>query len=470
MSSVPREIYELFDKYGKLLASQPYAAGPEARLILDTEQGVFGTKKNVKFDRLKWSDIVKMADGHMSTYKTGMVARVVSQTPYCQQCLREGVAFRAMLDDMAQIVGVEAAIVDAANPNKKKVARDMAKAASNSAGFFVKDRIVDGQPGGYTLTVGRSLYEAVNAVLVMEKAAEIALKTRVIGGTKPLSKLAAKGKRSDYLTGYSAAEAQARELEMQKAPEAEEEIEIEELKDYELEFYGLEAEAAEETAEETAVTAAPEAENESSADEEPAEATAEAAPSWDEKEGQIRQALVDYGLKLQATGLVQGTWGNLSIRLDEQYMLVTPSGMDYSRLTAADMVKVDLKTMTYDGPLKPTSEKDLHAAIYRQRGDVGAVVHTHSRYCSMFAAANRDLTIETAEGQQVFGKSVTCAKYGNAGSMKLAKNAAAALGANKGAIMANHGMLTCGEDMEAAFKNCQLLESCAEAYIESRWK
>ena len=88
----------------------------------------------------------------------------------------------------------------------------------------------------------------------------------------------------------------------------------------------------------------------------------------------------------------------------------------------------------------------------------------------MFAAANRDLTIETAEGQQVFGKSVTCAKYGNAGSMKLAKNAAAALGANKGAIMANHGMLTCGEDMEAAFKNCQLLESCAEAYIESRWK
>ncbi|MBR4410825.1 MAG: hypothetical protein IKT31_05835, partial [Firmicutes bacterium] len=85
MSSVSREIYELFNKYGKLLASQPYPLGAEARLILDTEHGVYGTKKGVKLGNLKWADIVKMADGHLGTYKTGMVARVVSQTPYCQQ-------------------------------------------------------------------------------------------------------------------------------------------------------------------------------------------------------------------------------------------------------------------------------------------------------------------------------------------------------------------------------------------------
>ena len=64
MNSVSREIYELFDKYGKLLASQPYPLGAEARLILDTEHGVYGTKKGVKMSRLKWSDIVKMADGN----------------------------------------------------------------------------------------------------------------------------------------------------------------------------------------------------------------------------------------------------------------------------------------------------------------------------------------------------------------------------------------------------------------------
>ncbi|MBQ2747398.1 MAG: class II aldolase/adducin family protein, partial [Firmicutes bacterium] len=69
--------------------------------------------------------------------------------------------------------------------------------------------------------------------------------------------------------------------------------------------------------------------------------------------------LVDYGKKLVQTGLVQGTWGNLSVRLDDTYMIVTPSGLDYLRLTPADMVKVNIETLEYEGDLKPTSEKGL---------------------------------------------------------------------------------------------------------------
>ena len=84
------------------------------------------------------------------------------------------------------------------------------------------------------------------------------------------------------------------------------------------------------------------------------------------------------------TGLVQGTWGNLSIRLDDKYMLVTPSGLDYTRLTPADMVKVNISTLAYEGSLKPTSEKGLHAEVYKQRPDAGAVIHTHSKYCCVF--------------------------------------------------------------------------------------
>lgn len=420
MSSVSREIYELFDKYGKLLASQPYPLGQEARLILDTEDGVFGTKKGVRLDKLKWSDIVKMADGHLGTYRSGMVARVVSQTPYCQQCLQEGLTFRAPLDDMAQIVGPEAVIVNMTIPNKKKASMQMARAAANAAGFFVQDRVRDGLPAGYTLTVGRSLYEAVNAALVLEKSAEISLKSRVIGGCKPLSKFSAKSKRTSYLSSYSAAEAEARSAEMRGV-----------------------------NLDETGV---------------------DAVSPWDEKEGKLRQVLVDYGRKLQETGLVQGTWGNLSVRLDDDFMLVTPSGMDYSRLTAADMVKVHISTLEHEGALKPTSEKGLHAAIYQKRPDVRAVVHTHSRYCSIFAAANRALPVGDAEAQQVFGTSVNLAKYANAGSDKLAKNVASALGNHFGCLMANHGMVTCGGDMETAFDNCQLMESIAEAYIESRWE
>ena len=469
MNSVSREIYEVFDKYGKLLASQPYPLGAEVRLILDTEEGVYGTKKNVKLGKLKWSDIVKMADGHMGTYKTGMVARVVSQTPYCQQCLQEGVEFRAMLDDMAMIIGPEAVIVNMTNPNKRKAAAEMAKAAVNASGFFVQDRIVDGKPAGYTLTLGRNLYEAVNSVIILEKCAEIALKSRVIGGCKPGSKFAAKQTRMKYLDSYSAAEAEVRAAEMKADSKVKAEVsdEVDELEDYEKEFYGI---MEEEPAEEAAAVQEAAEETVEEIMEELAEAEEAEVSPWNEAETAARKTLVEYGNKLVETGLVQGTWGNLSIRLDREYMLVTPSGLDYSRLTPSDMVKVNMNTMKHEGSLKPTSEKGLHAAIYKLRPDLGAIVHTHSRYCSIFAAAHQDLTVENPEAQKVFGTSVSLAKYAKAGTDKLAKFTAAAVGSNFGALMSNHGMTACGADMETAFKNAQLLEQAAEEYIESRWK
>ena len=466
--SVSREIYELFDKYGKMLAAQPYPLGAEARLILDTEHGVYGTKKNVNLGNLKWADIVKMADGHMTTYKSGMVARVVTQTPYCQKCLKEGVSFRAMVDDMAMIIGPETTIVNMTGNNKGKAARDMAKAAGTSSGFFVQDRIVDGHPAGYTLTLGRNLYEAVNGVTVLEKCAEIALKSRVLGGSKPVSRFGAKNTRLKYLESYSTAEAKHREEEMGSAPKAEipaVDAGVDELEDYELEFYGLKpaAESCAAEAEDAAECAAVEA----------AEAGVEAAaPQWSAEESEARQKLVDYGNQLVKTGLVQGTWGNLSIRLDQDWMLVTPSGLDYSRLTPADMVKVNISSMAHEGSLKPTSEKGLHGVIYKRRPDIGAVVHTHSRYCSMFAAAHADLNMADAseEARSIFGSAVRTAKYAKAGTDKLAKNTADALGSGMGAIMANHGMIACGADMETAFANCQLLEKTAENYIETRLK
>ena len=363
---------------------------------------------------------MKQSDQHFATHKSGMHARVVSQTPYCQQCLQEGVTFQAALDDMAQIIGPKAVIANMTQANKKKGAKEMAVAASNAAGFFVQDRMKDGLPAGYTLTVGRNLYEAVAAMTVLEKAAETHLKSRVLGGTKPLSGFTAKQMRKNYQENYSAAEAAEKETEMTE---------------------GITAE----------------------------DAAAEIWDGrWDARETELRQKLVDYGNKLVETGLVQGTWGNLSIRLNDKYMLVTPSGLDYTRLTAADMVKVDLQTMKHEGGLKPTSEKGLHAAIYRERPAVNAIVHTHSRYCSMFAAAQAELPVEDTEAQKVFGTSIGLAKYAKAGSDKLAKYTAAALGRNFGALMSNHGMVTCGADMESAFANCQLMEKTAEVYIESR--
>ena len=146
-----------------------------------------------------------------------------------------------------------------------------------------------------------------------------------------------------------------------------------------------------------------------------------------EMEENIRQALVEYGKKLVERGLVQGTWGNISIRLDDKNMLVTPSGLDYERLTPGDMVKVDIQTLAHEGENKPTSEKELHAEIYRNRHDVGAIIHTHSKYACVFAAAKCNMPI-LPEYRDVFGEELKVGEYALSGSKALAKNTAAALG------------------------------------------
>ncbi|MGF6376594.1 L-fuculose-phosphate aldolase [Clostridiales Family XIII bacterium PM5-7] len=187
------------------------------------------------------------------------------------------------------------------------------------------------------------------------------------------------------------------------------------------------------------------------------------------KEQAVRQLLVDYGKKLVDTGLVQGTWGNISIRLDDEYMMVTPSGLDYQYLTTEDMVKVNINTLAYDGQRKPTSEKGLHAAVLRKRSEIGAVIHTHSKYCCIFAAARVEMPIEHPEARNIFGEKVAVSSYGFPGTEELVEETMKGLGENNATIMANHGMMCCGKDIAEAFDRCKLLEQCGKEYIESRY-
>lgn len=187
-------------------------------------------------------------------------------------------------------------------------------------------------------------------------------------------------------------------------------------------------------------------------------------------EREIREKLTDYGKKVVESGLVQGTWGNLSIRLDDKFMIVTPSGLDYTRLTPEDMVKVNITSLEYEGSLKPTSEKGIHGGVYQRRNDVGAVIHTHSKYCAIFAAARKDVPVTDEETRRVFGNVVRLAGYGLPGTKKLWKHTLEALGKNYGCIMANHGMLCVGKDIKEAFENCRRLENHCRDYIEARYR
>lgn len=408
--------YELLKKYAKMMADQEYTVGEAAMLMIDTGDGVYSTKYGADLANLKMTDVEKLAIKTLPMSAAGMKAMVYSQTPYCQKALRNARPFKPSLDDMAQIIGPAAYIADGRDGNKY-AGKSLKRALKKNAGCLVLRGVASGGKGrGYTVTVGRNLYEAVVAMTVLEKSAEITYLADQLGGVKYLDPVETRLMRAVYKKKYSKAEESAKTAET-----AEGVITVTE--------------------------------------------TADIPESEKTQEQILREKLVEYGKKLVKSGLVQGTWGNLSIRLDNQYMLVTPSGLDYMRLTPADMVKVDINTLKYEGNLKPTSEKGLHAEVYKRRTDVGAVIHTHSKYCCVFAAAEQPMPVSDKEMQKLFGTEIPLAGYGLPGTKKLMNNTADALGDKFGCIMSHHGMVACGADIEAAYENCANMEECGRKYL-----
>ena len=184
-------------------------------------------------------------------------------------------------------------------------------------------------------------------------------------------------------------------------------------------------------------------------------------------EQQLREAIVEYGRRLVETGLVQGTWGNLSARLDSQSMLVTPSGLDYLCLAPDDIVRVDLATLTYESAngRRPTSEKRFHRAIYRARPEANAIIHTHAEYCGVFAAAHRPLPAITPEQLRLFGGDIRCAAHALPSTARLTRLALAALDGRSACLLANHGALCVGNGLAAAFAVCEAAEEAARAAL-----
>ena len=455
-------IYAYIKKYAAMLAAQPYPLGLAARLIVETDEGVFGTVKGADLENLGETEVEKLPLSVLPKGRQGIRSIVISQTPACQEWLRRGQALFPALDDMAQIIGPRAAVIDARKGFQKAVPQLSRVMRTNAGCFMVIGRAPNGTYLGYTLTVGRTPYEAIVAMTVLEKSAEVALLAEKIGSPQPVSAWECRRMRSIYLKKYSKSEASARAAEAATLSAHE---------DAAAAKTATGAGAADENTDLGTAGAADEIA--SAANTATASGSVSAADitggtmqeSSPTREETLRAQLVNYGKQLVASGLVQGTWGNLSARLDDTYMLVTPSGLDYARLTPVDMVKVNIRTLEYEGGLKPTSEKSLHAAIYQNRPDIGGIIHTHSKYCCVYAAARRDLPIP-ADRQTAFQSPIKLAPYAPPGSKALTKNTAAAVGDNYGAIMAGHGMIACGRDLTAAFQNCKQLEAIAETALQ----
>jgi len=179
----------------------------------------------------------------------------------------------------------------------------------------------------------------------------------------------------------------------------------------------------------------------------------------------LRQQIVDTGLKLLETGLVARTWGNVSAKVDEIHLLITPSGLDYTRTKPENLALYNSTDKTYEGTHKPSSEKGIHASAYELLKDAGFVIHTHQTFATAFGVYGFDKLEMTDEEKEKLG-GIAEAAYGLPGTKKL-KNAVRE-GFSSGAhtvLMKHHGAVVAGKDMEEAFERVQLLEEiCRRNY------
>lgn len=180
-----------------------------------------------------------------------------------------------------------------------------------------------------------------------------------------------------------------------------------------------------------------------------------------------RENIREYCLKMLRSGLTKGTGGNISIyNRQEGLVAISPSGMPYEDLTAEDIAVVNIDGEMIEGKNKPSSEISMHLGVYKNREELNAVVHTHS----IFAKTLSSLRIELPAVSYlvaVAGKNVNCAEYASFGTPELATNALKGLGNNKAVLLANHGLLAVGVNIQDAFNVAEEIEMCCEVYVRS---
>lgn len=176
----------------------------------------------------------------------------------------------------------------------------------------------------------------------------------------------------------------------------------------------------------------------------------------------IREAIVEAYRELGALGLNVGSSGNISVRLGS-VMMITPTGCTAETLRPQDIVSCDFDG-GFQGPLAPSSEWAMHAAVYRLIDGGGAIVHTHADNCVALSCFRKPIPAFHYMVQSFGGKDIPCVAYHPFGTAKLGEAAAEALQARSACLLANHGMLARGRTLHDAFETTVRLETIARQY------
>lgn len=403
------------NKYARMLAEKKYLQS--GYIAVKQDDGIVITNPKIDYENVKEEDLTFVNDKNIETLEGNFRAAAVILYCAVRQDKNAGaaaivdsdstVAFSSkrktlmpILDDLAQVCGTS--IKCAA----KNVASDVVAALSGQRNVCLL-------PDAGAVVTGRTLDEVFTATLVLDKACNAEILAESKGGTDHMNAFYAFLEHVVYKLKYSKTN-----QKQQKAVETGSEEKKEERQ--------------------TAVVT--------------------------DEEKKIAQDIKDAGVRLLDENLVQGTWGNIAVRLDAKFMLATPSGIDYVMLQPEQMAKVDMQSLEWTGTNKATSEKGIHAILLSKGDGINASIHTHPFYGCILAAMNKAMPVPE-NYQDILGKEIPCAKPALPGTNGLVKNVAAAIGDAPACFMAHHGVIVRGKDLDDAFAICRALEDACRDYL-----
>lgn len=185
-----------------------------------------------------------------------------------------------------------------------------------------------------------------------------------------------------------------------------------------------------------------------------------------------KEIVVEAGKQLVATGLIVRTWGNISCRIDDKQFVITPSGKAYETLTPDDIVLVNMDDLSYEGDIKPSSEKGIHAQCYLHRPEIGFVIHTHQANASIVSSIGCDINGVDGESKEIIGDHIPVSSYGLPGTGKLRKGVVATLerSNSKAIILRHHGAVCMGTDYDDAFKVANEVETVCKKFVTDKYE
>ena len=257
----------------------------------------------------------------------------------------------------------------------------------------LKDSSVCLIKGTGAIAVGSNSRKAVAGIQIVEKACEAEVHGKMLGGTVPIEKALADGFRKDFLSDY---------INRNEEPYAE-------------------------------------------------------YVKYDEEEFAVRSSLIEHGKDLVKRDLSYGSWGNLSVRLNDDEMLITPSSMDYFDIKIEDIVKVNIHTLDYGNQRIPSTEVRMHAAAYRNFPDCKSIIQTRSNAISVFAACKAGFTLGEGELQELIGD-VKVTDYALPGTEELGEAVVSTFSDTHACIIPHHGAVFYGPSLDVVLAIAEAVE------------